>query len=361
MTRALALCALLLPTLAAADEWDRWYVLPQVGTATRDFRFSLDHSGLLAGVAAGRELGPYLNLELNFNAVRPDSHFFHPRDFNLYGTSLDVLGVFARGRAVSPFVSGGAGILKDPELAPGWSEHTHFMAQTGVGLFINLWQSADHTRGFALRPEIKARWIEPGYGGRLAGRDFITMLGFQYAFGGAARPVPVAAPPPPPPPPPAPPPPPPPVTQPAPPATAESAAAPPPAVVIPTRGSVVLEGVTFAHNSADLTVESRPVLDQVAAGLKQHPRLKVEIQGYTDSTGAAAYNLRLSQRRANAVRNFLLGAGVPEEQITARGYGATQFVASNASAEGRARNRRVVLKVLSNPGAVEVKGEGETR
>jgi outer membrane protein OmpA-like peptidoglycan-associated protein len=129
----------------------------------------------------------------------------------------------------------------------------------------------------------------------------------------------------------------------------------------PLKGKITLEGVTFAHNSAELTSSSNAVLDQLADGLKKHPRLRVEIQGHTDSTGAAAYNMKLSQKRADAVRSYLVNAGVDPTQLVARGYGATQPFTSNATAEGRAKNRRVVMYVLSNPGEVKVEGEGSTQ
>jgi OOP family OmpA-OmpF porin len=102
------------------------------------------------------------------------------------------------------------------------------------------------------------------------------------------------------------------------------------------------------------------VLDGVATGLKQHPRLKVELQGYTDSKGSVAYNMRLSGRRAQAVREYLIGDGVDPSQLTARGYGPEDPVASNRTADGRAQNRRVVLEVLSNPSDIKVKGQGST-
>ena len=123
---------------------------------------------------------------------------------------------------------------------------------------------------------------------------------------------------------------------------------------------MTLTGVTFAFDSANLTDSSRPVLDGVAGSLKQHPLVRVEVQGYTDSKGSLAYNIRLSRRRAQAVREYLLGEGVGASQLTARGYGPRDPVASNRTADGRARNRRVVLEVLSNPNSVAVKGQGST-
>jgi OOP family OmpA-OmpF porin len=113
--------------------------------------------------------------------------------------------------------------------------------------------------------------------------------------------------------------------------------------------------VNFEFNSATLTAESRPVLDEVAADLKKHPRLRVELQGHTDSAGRDAYNLQLSRRRADAVRGYLVAQGVSAEQLTAKGYGETQPAADNSTESGRAENRRVEMNVVDNPGDVEVK------
>jgi OOP family OmpA-OmpF porin len=129
----------------------------------------------------------------------------------------------------------------------------------------------------------------------------------------------------------------------------------------PIKTDVVLEGVTFETNSAVLTASSRPVLDNVAKGLKEHHRLKVELQGHTDSTGSAVYNMGLSQRRADAVRDYLVSQDVPAEQLTAKGYGKTVPVASNATGQGRAQNRRVVMHVLENPGEVTIHKEGQAQ
>ncbi len=356
MKRALLLCLLAVPALAAADQYDQWYVTPEVGGISPDYKRGLEDRDWLFGISAGRELNQFLNLELNFNGTRLADHDA-PGHFYSYAASLDLLGVLNRDGLVSPFASVGAGVLRNTfndQLLPTPAQ-THFLAEGGLGAFLNLWKSGDGTSAFALRPEIEARWDEPGRDRHLI--DYIAMLGFQFSFGGSSTqptPPPPPAPPPPPPPPP---------PQPAPP---PAAAAPAPApeshrIVIPTRGSVTLEGVTFAFNSADLTEASRPVLDDTASGLKEHAGLKVEIQGYTDGVGSARYNLALSQRRADAVRQYLIGQGVDPSQLTARGYGKADPVASNATAEGRARNRRVVLFVLSNPGAVEVKGQGSAR
>ena len=129
----------------------------------------------------------------------------------------------------------------------------------------------------------------------------------------------------------------------------------------PRKGSIVLEGVTFEVNSARLTGNSDTVLGGIAQDLKKYARLRIELQGHTDSSGSDAYNLKLSQQRADAVRERLIEDGVPSVQLISKGYGETKPVDSNDTPEGRAHNRRVVMFVLDNPGDVEVKGEGKTQ
>jgi outer membrane protein OmpA-like peptidoglycan-associated protein len=109
------------------------------------------------------------------------------------------------------------------------------------------------------------------------------------------------------------------------------------------RRTIVLEGVNFETGSANLTDQSHATLDRVAASLAAYPMLRVEVAGYTDSRGSAAINLRLSQARAAAVRTYLIDKGVPPQQLTSRGFGASNPIASNATTAGRARNRRVEL------------------
>lgn len=112
------------------------------------------------------------------------------------------------------------------------------------------------------------------------------------------------------------------------------------------RTALVLEGVKFELNSATLTPDSRTRLDRVARSLREWPAVQVEVAGFTDSSGAAAYNRKLSDRRANAVRKYLVDQGVSASNLVARGYGEDNPIADNGTAEGRARNRRVVLRKL---------------
>jgi outer membrane protein OmpA-like peptidoglycan-associated protein len=110
--------------------------------------------------------------------------------------------------------------------------------------------------------------------------------------------------------------------------------------------TLVLEGVTFETGSAVLSPLARAVLGRVAGALTAHPSMRVEVAGYTDSRGAGVVNQRLSQTRADAVRGYLIERGVSPEQVTARGFGESDPIDTNATAAGRARNRRVELHRL---------------
>ena len=114
------------------------------------------------------------------------------------------------------------------------------------------------------------------------------------------------------------------------------------------RGLVVTLGdVLFDTDKAQL--KARGSLQKLADFLKQHPERKVRVEGYTDSTGSADYNLALSDRRANAVRQSLMDMGVSSDRITSRGYGKESPVANNSTPAGRQLNRRVEI-VLSDDG-----------
>jgi outer membrane protein OmpA-like peptidoglycan-associated protein len=107
--------------------------------------------------------------------------------------------------------------------------------------------------------------------------------------------------------------------------------------------ALVLQGVNFQTGKATLLPESQAILDRVAESLNNNPDVNVEVGGHTDSQGSRATNRRLSLARAFTVREYLITKGVSAARITAKGYGPDQPVASNATASGRAANRRVEL------------------
>jgi OOP family OmpA-OmpF porin len=127
----------------------------------------------------------------------------------------------------------------------------------------------------------------------------------------------------------------------------EERAPAPPGAPAPPRPTLILQGVNFQSGRSVLTTASYAVLDQVAASLVANPEIRIEIGGYTDSTGSRRMNLGLSQARAIAVRAYLARKGVAPMRMRATGYGASGYIAPNATPEGRAMNRRVELHKLN--------------
>ena len=121
----------------------------------------------------------------------------------------------------------------------------------------------------------------------------------------------------------------------------------------------VLEGVDFGSNSANLTAGAKLILDSILADLKDFPKVELEIKAYTDSVGSDGANLKLSENRAASVKAYLYKGGITK--IVSFGLGENNPIASNDTAEGRALNRRVELKILSNEcGALEDAGPAQT-
>lgn len=105
------------------------------------------------------------------------------------------------------------------------------------------------------------------------------------------------------------------------------------------------EPIQFDHNSATIESTSYKELDTTANVLKKYPNAKITVKGYTDASGNAAYNVDLSQRRAQAVADALVKRGVPAANVSAVGYGAAHPIASNDTPQGRRQNRRVELEI----------------
>ena len=113
---------------------------------------------------------------------------------------------------------------------------------------------------------------------------------------------------------------------------------------------ITFSDVLFNVDRAELSADGMRVAQKLADILNQDPQGIVMVEGFTDSTGTASHNLELSQRRAESVRNALIGMGISDQRIATRGYGQAYPVASNDSAGNRQLNRRVEI-VLSQNGA----------
>jgi len=130
---------------------------------------------------------------------------------------------------------------------------------------------------------------------------------------------------------PPPPPPPPPAAKPAPP---------------PSRRRIVLRGVNFDFDRATIRPDGIAILDEVVVILKDEATIDVSVDGHTDAIGSDEYNQRLSERRAQAVRDYLVRKGISPSRLRTRGFGESEPVASNDTEEGRAQNRRTELNVI---------------
>lgn len=169
--------------------------------------------------------------------------------------------------------------------------------------------------------------------------NLLATVGLTFAFGGAKKavepapapvapaPAPVVAPPPPPPPAPAP------VVE----AVKPKAQAAPEII---EKGRTTLN-VLFDTNKAVIKKNSFKDVDNLVAVMKQYPDLNVTIEGHTDNVGTAAYNKKLSQRRADAVKAYMVKAGIDANRLNAVGFGLEKPVADNATKAGKAKNRRV--------------------
>lgn len=148
--------------------------------------------------------------------------------------------------------------------------------------------------------------------------QFVTGgISLKYAFNKPEKPLP----PPPPPPPPAP------------------AAAP------PMKKKIVLRAVYFDFDKSNIRPDARPVLDEAVQLLKDEGTAAIVSEGHTDSVGSDAYNMRLSNRRADSVKRYLADHGVAASRISTEGFGESKPVATNATADGRQQNRRVELRL----------------
>jgi OmpA-OmpF porin, OOP family len=345
-------------TAAGADEGGKWYVNPVYGYTYVDQARLVDDDWHW-GLGIGKHVSEMWSLELNGAFGSFDGANGIELDQDAY--SLDALLVFDRGAVLSPFLSFGGGYITNDygagSSADGW------LAQAGLGLMIDVAENASRSFVLQIRPEAKLRYDWADYPNHDDMHDYVLQVGVIFSFGSPrGQPVSasVAAPPAPLP-----------VAPPPPnqdldgdgvlndsdlcPNTPRGTAVNP--VGCTPGDAVALHGVTFDNDSATLTPASGPLLDHVAADLKRHPRLKVELRGYTDNVASTEYNLQLSQRRADAVRDYLISRGAGQDQLTAKGFGEADPIASNNTPMGRLANRRVVMQIADNPGDVEVRGQ----
>ena len=110
--------------------------------------------------------------------------------------------------------------------------------------------------------------------------------------------------------------------------------------------NIILNNINFETGKTTINTTASSDLGKLVQFLKDNPSLKLEIQGHTDNVGSVATNNKLSQKRANSIIDYLVKSGIAKSRLIAKGYGSTQPIADNKTAEGKARNRRVEMKLI---------------
>jgi len=335
------LAAAMLMATAAVAAHAEVTVSPMVGFHVFDNDTLVDNSDVRddveGSVALGYRVVPNVGLELRYGQSNPLSRGAGG-DIRYEAATLDTYYRFNTANKLQPYVLIGGGLARGTQA--GYVEHT--IANAAVGAFYQV------TDNLALRGEL--REVEDL---QASAHDGIASLGVLFSFGGkkaaaAAAPAAVVA----------------------------AVAAKPAPVVVPadddkdgvvnsadkcpgTAAGVVVDAsgcpkvvvekvskelrVQFDTNKAVVKPEYNAEIEGVAKLLKEYSSAKVEVQGHTDSRGVEARNNKLSQERADAVANILVkNYGIAADRVSSKGYGSSQPIADNKTAEGQAKNRRVV-------------------
>ncbi|MHB1677525.1 MAG: OmpA family protein [Sulfuriferula sp.] len=314
------------------DYDSRFYVSPSINATATDKDWGTNN-GLGFGVGIGKAVSESWNLELNGNYSEQNLKSGSSSVRNL-GYDVDAMYFFTRNPSFSPFVEAGVGGV-DTHLNSTSSDQNNFAGNVGVGFM--KWMN-----DIALRADIRYRRISDvnnniGNTGTFSPSDWIASIGLVIPLG--SKPVPPA----------------PPAPEPAPaPAPAPQEAPPPPPAPEPVETprpvahtKIIMEGEHFNFNKATLRPSGKEKLDQNAVVLNKYPDINVDINGYTDSTGPAKYNLKLSRERATTVKKYLESKGIAANRMTIKGYGEKDPIATNKTIAGRAKNRRVEIEILN--------------
>ncbi len=121
----------------------------------------------------------------------------------------------------------------------------------------------------------------------------------------------------------------------------------------------VVKGINFRRNSADIKASSFPLLKEAVKVFREYPDLRVEISGYTSDEGKRDFNMKLSRKRAESVKGFLVSAGIDEKRIGTVGYGPDRPIAGNDTKEGQEKNRRIEFRLLSPGENIQTQPEPE--
>lgn len=326
----------------AAQAADGWYVAPAVGYYNSDEDRLTEEGSVFGALGIGKYFGNNASLEFSIDRTSR-SNDGDTGTFANHGATLTYRQFFGAG-AFKPYflVGGGAGRHDRSGSDPGWD----FIAQAGGGV------AYDFTDRVRARGEAFYRYDmdDESVPGTDNFGDWVVALGMQIALGQVEAPVePEPLPPP--------------VAPPAEPHCSEldgdgdgvndcddQCPTTAPGTVVGPDGcelqvAIDLRGVEFDFDKSTLRPESQQTLNEASEVLKQYPDIRVETAGHTDSIGSDQYNQGLSERRAQAVYDYLVANGIDSSRLSVRGYGESSPIADNATREGRQRNRRTELVV----------------
>lgn len=303
-----------------ADDADiedpRWYVSPMVSYVMTDSdRKADDEVGGYLGL--GKPLSEHINIELQ--AFGANVGLDQGGQQQMRGAGVAGLYMLGRSPRFSPYaVVSGSGMRTEFRGDSTFNP----VAEAGAGFFSQVLGDT------SLRADVRQRFVfdNDSVPGESRLDDLVASVGISIPLGAKpARPEPVAQAPAP-------------VPEPAP------APAPQPKTI---KETVILDGVKFCFDCYLLSDQAKGILDTNARKvIDANINNEIELAGHTDSIGTEEYNQALSQRRVDSVREYLVSQGVDGAKLTARGYGESQPIADNATPEGRARNRRVEVRVM---------------
>jgi OOP family OmpA-OmpF porin len=283
------------------------------------------------GLGIGYSFDKHWGIEGNFNYVDTDSESSGGENVTAYVYRLDGLYHFMPDNKLVPYIAAGIGGIT---IKGGDDDGKDALFNYGAGIKYFL------TENLAVRGDV--RHIITG----APSNNLIYTVGLTYLFGEKQKMI--APPPPPPPPPPAPKPE---VAPPPPPPAPKPEAAPPPPPVKETK-VITLEDIHFEFDQATLTGEAKTLLSKNVDTMKGNPDIRVRIEGHSCAHGPDDYNLRLSERRANAVKEYLVNGGVSADRLTTISYGETRLAMpetptpKNKNSEEARANRRVHFEVI---------------
>lgn len=348
----------------AAEDVGRVYVKALGTYMDADSDRLVDDEVVGGALGFGYSLSEHFNVEFDLQKLNMSGDPSSNPDQDQTAVNLNLMNIYNRSGLFAPYLLAGAGIV-NTDLKDGSQDHDDLQLQGGAGVLTRLWSDR-----VSLRTEVLYRWQDASS----SLSDVLVNAGVSVALG--SKPVeaaPVAAP-----------------------VAVPVVAAPkdsdgdgvvdpadkcpgtvagakvnaqgceldgdadgvvdrldecpgsPAGAKVDARGceeSLVLRGVVFDNDSSKITAQSEMILDSVADILSKRTHFKhIEVRGHTDSVGTDQYNQKLSQRRADAVKSYLVGKGLAAGLFTTKGFGESQPIAPNDTADGREQNRRVTLE-----------------